>query len=366
MFIRIKALDTLFFRTPRPFTAGVETWTDTIFPPYPRTVYGALRTYLIFERGDLKRFERGEFEKELGTPNSYGNFKIKGPFLMRKDTIFFRTPLDTVIVNDRVKFLKFFKSKPEIMISDYELEGAFIWQKDEKVGEPEGWISIQDMIKYLKGEDDFKYHKRDEFFLPEAKVGIGRNIQTLTVKTGYLYRTNFTRMKENVYLGVEIEGVEPIKEKGLFQLGGERKSAIFEKMNRDPLEELKNLKPDLSNRLFKLYFATPTIFENGWLPSWINKENMEGEYENVKVRLIACVVEKFQIVGGWDLNQKMQKPLQKAVPAGSVYYFEILDGDKDAVIEAFHLKNVSDENYDDERNKKEGFGLALVGEVKNL
>ena len=53
MRIRIKALDTLFFRDGKPFTSGEETWADGTFPPYPSVLYGALRTWFITNQKTL-------------------------------------------------------------------------------------------------------------------------------------------------------------------------------------------------------------------------------------------------------------------------------------------------------------------------
>jgi CRISPR-associated protein Cmr3 len=44
------------------------------------------------------------------------------------------------------------------------------------------------------------------------------------------------------------------------------------------------------------------------------------------------------------------------VPAGSVYFFELLEGDPSAVLESW-LRPVSD----NEQDRKDGFGLALWG-----
>jgi CRISPR-associated protein Cmr3 len=49
--------------------------------------------------------------------------------------------------------------------------------------------------------------------------------------------------------------------------------------------------------------------------------------------------------------------MRKAVPAGSVYYFEVRNGDTDSLIGKFHCQNISDEL------KEEGFGLSFVGGV---
>jgi len=113
------------------------------------------------------------------------------------------------------------------------------------------------------------------------------------------------------------------------------------------------------NKLFKLFLATPAIFENGWLPYWIKEENLEGEFNGIKLRLIGCSIGKFNLIGGWNIVKEEPKPMHKAAPAGSVYYFEILDDSPpEAIKEAFHFRNISD------INSEEGFGLSLIGEVK--
>jgi CRISPR-associated protein Cmr3 len=58
------------------------------------------------------------------------------------------------------------------------------------------------------------------------------------------------------------------------------------------------------------------------------------------------------------MAENKPKPMYRAVPEGSVYYFKLLDNsEEERVREAFHLKNISD------INAEEGFGLALVGGV---
>ncbi len=101
MWYEIIPNDTLFFRDGKPFTMGSETWADSIFPPYPSTVYGAIRSWLIFEKGGLKKFKEGEFKEELGTENEKGSLSIKGPFLKKNDEVFLPCPLDLVKIKDK-------------------------------------------------------------------------------------------------------------------------------------------------------------------------------------------------------------------------------------------------------------------------
>jgi len=63
MWYKITPNDTLFFRGGMPFTMGAESWTEIIFPPNPSTLYGAIRTWLIFAKGSLKDFKEGRFKQ---------------------------------------------------------------------------------------------------------------------------------------------------------------------------------------------------------------------------------------------------------------------------------------------------------------
>jgi len=57
------------------------------------------------------------------------------------------------------------------------------------------------------------------------------------------------------------------------------------------------------------------------------------------------------------------KSSRRAVPAGSVYYFKILNSvSAEQLRDAFHFKSVSD-NFGDAEYSKEGFGFAILGEV---
>ncbi|MEN3047138.1 MAG: type III-B CRISPR module-associated Cmr3 family protein, partial [Candidatus Hydrothermales bacterium] len=86
IWIKLIPNDTLFFRTGRPFTMGSENWSDVIFPPYPSTIYGALRTFLLFHReGNLSSF----YYPDIGSPNEKGSLQLFGPILCEKENTSF-------------------------------------------------------------------------------------------------------------------------------------------------------------------------------------------------------------------------------------------------------------------------------------
>ena len=186
-----------------------------------------------------------------------------------------------------------------------------------------------------------------------------------------LYRINMSRFKNsdgNYGFIVDYECREVLSETGgLLKLGGEGKSFVYGHSNFDinllssHLESVKTAIQSTSR--FKLYFATPTIFQQGWLPSWLIAIRFRVSIRCTVRRILnssyTAAVGKPISVGGWNMAKGEAKPTHRAVPAGSVYYFELSDGNRiDDLIAAFHYKNISDER------SEEGFGLALIGIAK--
>lgn len=364
MLIKLKPFDTLFFRDSRPFTKGEDTWADFVFPPYPSTVYGAIRSYLIFKMGSLQDFKEGKFRDILGVPGEPANFTIKGPFLMKEDKLIFKVPYDLVKLKDedgKVFLLNFIK-KPSLLVSDFPFDYGLLWRGKENVDDTVGWMEQLNFEDYLKGRrQEFGFEKDGTFYKLENKTGISIDKIRGTVEEGRLYRFTMVRLVEDTSIVLKIEGIEEFDDKGVLQLGGERKAVAFEKMGKDSFEDLENLDLNLETGMFKIYLATPAIFKKGWLPDWIDEKTLEGEFKGIRVKLLTCAIGKYITIGGWDMAKGKSKPLKKAVPAGSVYYFKILNEvDKERVREIFHFKNISDEKAE------EGFGLSIMGEVKRL
>ncbi|ROL57227.1 type III-B CRISPR module-associated protein Cmr3 [Bacteroidetes/Chlorobi group bacterium Naka2016] len=377
MYIKVKSFDTLFFRGGRPFSAGSDTWADKVFPPFPSTFYGALRSYLIFKWGTLGEFrsKTHKHQEVIGYVSDekveYGALKLNGLFLCQEEIPFFPLPLDLVRLKgkDIYTHLLEFKEKSKLFVSNYPLANYLIWQRKEQVDDPEGWLEINDFKDYLKNNKiDFTAFMNQELFTDEQKIGITRERTTFTSKKRYLSRIPLIRLQKDTFFIIEIEGVEKnlIPDSGdVLQLGGEGKAATLEILSSNPLRDIKDLDLDFSNGFFKIYLATPAVFKNGWFPEWINpNKEFTGKYSGIEVQLFACAIGRPVPVGGWDLVKNVSKPLRKAVSAGSVYYFKICNSfDSKAVKDTFHLKNISDK-FEDIDYSKEGFGLAIVGEVK--
>lgn len=366
MWIKIIPNDTLFFRSGRPFSMGSDTWTDIIFPPYPSTIYGSLRTFLLFERGTLKEF-REKYYSDIGNIIKKGNMKIIGPLIfdLKQEKTFFPIPLDLVSIKsnnsqEKNTLLLTKIKKPEIFYSDIRTEEILIYTGKEKAKDRDEYLDNITLKKYLENKEkvSYSYLEKDTFLTVETKIGIARDRKTLTAKEEHLYRIPMIRMKKEYGFLIKIDEVENIPDSGTFQLGGEGKTANYYKINNNPIEDLEKTSFTLNNGLFKIYFATPAIFKKGWIPEWINENTMEGEKDGIKLKLVTCVIGKFIRVGGWDIGKKEPKTMYKAVPAGSVYYFKVINNTSlEEIKKTFHFQNISD------INPEEGFGLSLIGVV---
>ncbi len=375
--------DTFFFRDGRPFTKGEQTEGHSIFPPLPSTVLGALRTAYIAEFGNLPLFYSGGMQKTIGTPASLCNaIRLRGVFLAnnRGDQLemFFPVPRDLIYKkedkkqNDNIA-LHLLTPEAKNFTSNGTINNVLAWSAPDSIDlDADGLLRMGAIGRYLQGNDrNLLLTDRATLVERESKVGIARSRDTLSSEEHMLYRIDMSRFKNrdgNYGFVVDYECSKNLPQKGLLKLGGEGKSFVYRgiDLNVESLSShLGAVKSTMqSTGKFKLYFATPTIFQKGWLPSWLDRLDggtPSGEYpmassSPISLKLITAEVGKPVTIGGWDMAKGEAKPTYRAVPAGSVYYFELMNKNRiDDLIAAFHYQNISDER------SEEGFGLALLG-----
>jgi CRISPR-associated protein Cmr3 len=122
----------------------------------------------------------------------------------------------------------------------------------------------------------------------------------------------------------------------------------------------------------RMILATPAIFGRGWMPQWLDKTTKEGAppglQGKIRLKLVSAAVPRHQAVSGWEMENRRPKPVRWMAPAGSVYFFEVMeDGDAAILAEEGWLAPVSDDEETSEphrpvsKNRDDGFGLALWG-----
>ncbi|WP_448374827.1 type III-B CRISPR module-associated protein Cmr3 [Fervidobacterium sp.] len=366
MFFSIEPFDTLFFRDARPFTMGVESWALQVFPPYPSTIFGAVRTWLIELFGGLDAFKRGEMHEWLGTVDSPGNLRILDPLIMQETAygsyVYFPAPKDVLKTFDRTFKLGLLKNNA-IALSNSVTDCLLINNKEEDAEEVEGFLELSGIYGYLNGEDvsPRRFKQSNEIYITETKTGIKKDPKTKVSEESFLYRIPMIRLKEGYKLLIGIEGIEKeTPDHGFLKLGGESKFATIRKLTDfHELDDIQRFELDAKDKVFKIYLATPAIFSKGWIPEWIDDISLTGTYNGIELKLLGAVIGKFRTIGGWNIAKKQPKEMYRVVPEGSVYYFEVInDVDVQRIVDTFHFKNISD------KYKEQGWGLSFVGRVK--
>ncbi|MBC7248562.1 MAG: type III-B CRISPR module-associated protein Cmr3 [Actinobacteria bacterium] len=397
MMFEITPFDPLFFRDGKPFTMGDEAMAGSVFPPPPSTVYGALRSAYIAYNGGLERFAAGEMKEAVGTPEEPGSFALKGVFLRMGEETLLPAPLDLGREKDpndpnRKNLLLRLepapkKSLPCLLPPNRDMELMLLPQSGSLMKDSSGYfISLSSFREYLKcAASDYHGYPLHDVVMQEPKLGIKRDAATHASQEGFLYRVNMHRLgfrnrdgsiTSSSFL-VDCEGANDYPDGFFVRLGGDGKPCTVRKLNgveqpRSSKQESNDIKSRIKqSKRFKLYLATHAIFKNGWLPSLFLGRGERGAIELVdrgergkiepaglRLRLLYAGIGKPLHIGGWDVHRNVPKPMRRAVPAGSVYYFEILEGDIEEVLRRFDYANISDDC------PEQGFGLSFVGAME--
>ncbi len=339
MIIEIETLDTVVFKNAKPFSRDNDTWTNSLNFPTPSTIYGALRaTYFSQNSDDFKKIDKIDETQKL---------KINSILFFYDNSLIFESPKDCIEIDEKASILKLKENSLTNSKFDYILSA------DEEVKALETSFFKKSIFKrYLDNKDKLSYISIEDFLSKEGKVGIGLDKKTKTTKEGLLYRLEMLRYKKFKII-VDFDNLE-LNSSGLMKLGGEAKGATYKEIELPNIPQIQNI----TTNIFKLYLLTPAIFEKGYIPNRIDENSFEWKFKGLKVKLLTCAIGKYQSIGGFDIKKNKPKKMFKAVPAGSVYYFELLEGKKEDLIEKFNLKSISD------FYSNEGYGIVILGDVK--
>lgn len=367
----IEPNDVLMFRDGRPFAGGDDHFARGIFPPSPATIYGALRSHILSNHwSEFDKFKndqgqiREDVKREIGTPGALGSLTLCQFTLARKNgngvEQMFPMPKDVVkekgVEDGKPCILTPINLSSSKTITDLPDGLSNMWNPTEKPMEAaSGFLSSKEMGEYLLGKSPSERTPLDKLFVTEERTGIQKSRKTRSVETGRLYSVEYFRLSENSGFAVEVENTKLLPESGILRLGGDNRSARYSSgaWKEIQVDEIKNKIAE--TKRFKLALTTPAIFKNGWLPEGIDSNTMQGQINGVEVKLISACIGKPVGIGGYDFVKNHPKVMKKAVPAGSVYYFELKEDNGGSLFEKLWLKSISDERA------QEGFGITLIG-----
>ena len=387
----VEPLDVLMIRGNKTF-GGAGQHGEAVMPPWPSLFAGAFRSALLGDDADkLSRFvsigtDRHISEEDrracmrdalgdalfatLGTPTEPGDFRITWVSLASASNGIqpvMPLPADLAAFSDAgVPQMVSLQpaQRPVGIAASGELSLTAFLRVGKQV-KPEGgrWLYGMGIVDHLTGILPKATLNTSDLFKRETRLGIAMNSESRTAENGAIYTTEAISFRDGAGFLVGIAGDHgQLPKEGLLRLGGDGKGARYRREDFVPPAA-----PDLElDGRFRLILATPGIFSGGWLPERVSKQ-ADGSYhligDGFTARLVCTSVARHDVISGWDLANWQPKTAQRVAPAGSVYWFEDLQGDAGKLAE-WVTGGLWGENADTQR-RAEGFNRAWLAAWPN-
>ena len=388
----VEPLDVLMVRGNKSF-GGAGQHGEAVMPPWPSLFAGAFRSALLGDDADkLSRFvsigtDKNIAEEDrrarmrdalgealfatLGTPTEPGDFRITWLSLASANggvQPVMPLPADLAAFSDAsvppLAALQPARRPAGSAASDELPLTAFL--RVGKQVKPEGgrWLDGAGITDHLAGTLPKATLHTSALFKRETRLGIALNAESRTAENGALYTTEAISFCDDAGFLVGIEGDHGLlQNEGLLRLGGDGKAAHYRQVDGfvPPSAPLLTL-----GGCFRLILATPGIFSGGWLPERVSKQ-ANGSHrvigDGFTARLVCASVARHDVISGWDLANWQPKAAQRVAPAGSVYWFDDLQGDTGKLAE-WVTGGLWGENADKQR-RAEGFNRAWLAAWTN-
>ena len=341
----IEPVDVLYLRGNRLF-GGAGDHAEALMPPWPSLFAGAIRSRMLADHGvDLGRLteesdslEPPELGETLGTPSNPGTFRVSLVTLARKNPTGRTEPLfrlaEDLKVTKNGTASTLHRFIPVTQRKDWGIRSSSVIPMTPALRpftqvKPESgyWMTVEAFETYLSGRmpDPDKLVSSGSIWQTDSRVGIARRRDSGTADEGKIYTTETVALTPGFGFIVAVEGCPDslVPSEGLLRLGGDGRGARIDAWD-GPLTAQSGPEPGEN---FTLYLTTPGLFPNGWLPPGVDPDTMRLEIDGLTARLAAAAVPRHQVVSGWDIAAHRPKPAQRTVSAGSMYFFDQVEGD---------------------------------------
>ncbi len=365
----IDPVDVLYIRGNRLF-GGAGEHGEALMPPWPSVASGAIRSHVLVRHDvpleDYAMGLEGLLKDDLavlGTPAEPGSFRLRwfSPAVREAEELrpFLPLPQDVFLADDdKAEPVMLHPAKlPDGVASSAPLEKLALLKTDRPAKPKKGmWLNAEGIARWVAGQPISRRDIADSgtLYKLDPRLGIARDIATGSVEEGKLYTSETVAFcrdlheQEGMTAGflALVEGADAaIVHDGLLRFGGDGRAARLNKnVDWQPPE------PDdvawqriEQEKACRLMLVTPGLLPDGWrLPGMQDDGTWRGP-AGLTGRVAAAAVARAQVVSGWDLtaltdprrrNKERRapgtghpKPAQRAVPVGSVYWLEGLEGD---------------------------------------
>ncbi|PIE66300.1 MAG: hypothetical protein CSA26_01265 [Desulfobacterales bacterium] len=347
--------EALVFRDGRPFGDNAQLHGGLLRWPHPGTVLGMFRSHIGFARGDdyftcKNNKENIEKIKNIGLQRMIPMWQEEGSKAWK---LLFPAPADVMITLDK-------QNKKKLVLNPLSYntlkkgEGVNLpWKnwllpfsniKEKPVKEPPTLWHEEQFLSWLeKGEKQSLPAEELGLFWPDEEYRLHTAVdnKARTVLDGQLFSSRGIRLEAKTEkdclgrygIGVDLEGLEVNDNpEGTYFLGGDRKIAHIKRLaTRFP--PLPSWTKD-SARYLRLVLITPGNFGD-WAPSWLipNREEPLINWKTfpgstLQLRLVSAIIQRWQPVSGWDMENRKPKATTRLVPAGSIYIVELKEPKK--------------------------------------
>lgn len=372
--IRITPHDPIIARDGRPFGQGARM--KSLPWIYPSVLAGSLRTMIG------KRILNGRSVWN-GVTDRLKSLEIAGPFLQSKNGLFIPAPNDCVFKKDCDSTHVVLRPK-ENLAQGWGCDlptGLFpiAVEEDFKAAEEPQFWSMRKMREWLASVNgrpfeidssvDNGHSNRHVVSSVEQETRIHVKIDpaSQTAEDGQLFETVGLRLCEDQTLCARVrtedEEISDILSNlaEVHPFGGERRLAYWETASCEEEESWKGTQrsPTETSKI-RMILTTPAKFKDGWRPGWIREDTLQGTppgVDGISLKLVSAIVNRWAPISGWDFITGKPKPIHRLVPAGCVYFFQVIRGDAAVLSESLWMESVCDEQQD----RIDGFGLSLWG-----
>lgn len=373
----LKPVDVLYLRGNRLF-GGAGDHSEALMPPWPSLAAGALRTRILMDQHiNFKEYAKAEQRPSglvgevLGIPCDPGPFRVSCFMLGKKVdnevSMHFPLPADLIVEGEPSTC---HYVRPTLVHQNLECSYPLKRLPLLQVGAPFKpktglWLKEEGLKRYLQGKKMAPDHvvETGALWASDDRLGIAMDPLRRSAEQGRIYTSETVAMKEGVgfIVGVDKAG-SLLPESGLARFGGDGRGATIEPcevaLPDPPWNEIEK------SARFRLILATPGLFQAGWLPPGTREDEQGYQWcsHGITARLVAVSIGRPQVVSGWDLAADRPKTALKAVPVGSVYWFDELTGEIDGL-----RRLIKDGLWEDQipevyrQRKAEGFNNVLVG-----
>lgn len=349
----LHTLNSFTFRGNGSFQSTETTAGHGVFPPYPQTIYGALRNNWIEHHGNTQAFLDGQYDDRIGTTTSHGSMRLEGVYLVKNHELFLPLPLDCQVMEEDNQF------KAEFLMlqvgQTYESDGQVYRLRArhnvKSVSADNMWLSVSSWSDLIDGKA-VQAFPISHFVHRQPKIGIARDYATGTVMESMLYQLDQYQFKPGASLAIQAHDVNDISALTMGRQGTLWSIQASAKLSQQ-WDEFKNMLLNKLNQahseFIRVTFMSPFIASK-------DLKTSQGKHRFFDAEWVAAATGRVEMVGGWDMAAHQPKPRYPVLPAGSSY---ILKAPKQESLREFSEKIYGNEAYSD-FNIEAGFGRFIV------